>query len=308
MESIRIATRGSLLALWQARHVAARLEELHAGLRADLVTVRTQGDVWLSTPLAEVGGKGLFVERLERTMQEGGADVAVHSMKDVPVELAEGFELPVLCAREDPRDALVSADSARLDSLPRGAVVGTSSLRRRCQILALRPDLVVRDLRGNVDTRLRRLDAGDFDAVVLAVAGLLRLGRADCIAERLDPERFVPAGGQGVMGIECRSGDERVRSIIAPLHDGKAAAEVAAERAMNRRLGGGCQMPVGAFAQCDGSEIRMAGLVARADGTCVLRERRTGPASAPESLGVAVAEGLLAQGAGDIIAEVSSGA
>lgn len=308
MESIRIATRGSLLALWQARHVAARLEELHAELRADLVTVRTQGDVWLSTPLAEVGGKGLFVERLERTMQEGGADIAVHSMKDVPVELAEGFELPVLCAREDPRDALVSADSARLDALPRGAVVGTSSLRRRCQILALRPDLVVRDLRGNVDTRLRRLDAGDFDAVVLAVAGLLRLGRADRIAERLDPERFVPAGGQGVMGIECRSGDERVRSIIAPLHDGKAAAEVAAERAMNRRLGGGCQMPVGAFAQCDGSEIRMAGLVARADGARVLRERRSGPASAPESLGVAVAEGLLAQGAGDIIAEVSSGA
>ena len=308
MESIRIATRGSLLALWQARHVAARLEELHAGLRAHLVTVRTQGDVWLSTPLAEVGGKGLFVERLERTMQEGGADIAVHSMKDVPVELTDGFNLPVLCAREDPRDALVSADSACLDALPRGAVVGTSSLRRRCQILALRPDLVVRDLRGNVDTRLRRLDAGDFDAVVLAVAGLLRLGRADRIAERLDPERFVPAGGQGVMGIECRSGDERVRSIIAPLHDGKAGAEVAAERAMNRRLGGGCQMPVGAFAQCDGSEIRMAGLVARADGTRVLRERRTGPASAPESLGEAVAEGLLAQGAGDIIAEVSSGA
>ena len=308
MESIRIATRGSLLAIWQAEHVAARLEALHSGLRADLIVVKTQGDVWLSTPLAEVGGKGLFVERLERTIQEGGADIAVHSMKDVPVELAEGFDLPVLCAREDPRDALVSAESARLDALPEGAVVGTSSLRRRCQILALRPDLVVRDLRGNVDTRLRRLDAGDFDAVVLAVAGLVRLGRADRIAERLDPERFVPAGGQGVMGIECRSGDERVRSLIAPLHDGKAAAEVAAERAMNRRLGGGCQMPIGAFAQSVGSELRMAGLVARADGTRVLRERRTGPASAPESLGVAVAEGLLAQGAGDIIAEVASGA
>ena len=308
MESIRIATRGSLLALWQAEHVAARLEALHSGLRTDLVVVKTQGDVWLSTPLAEVGGKGLFVERLERTMQEGGADIAVHSMKDVPVELAEGFDLPVLCAREDPRDALVSAGSARLDSLPEGAVVGTSSLRRRCQVLALRPDLVVRDLRGNVDTRLRRLDAGDFDAVVLAVAGLLRLGRADRIAERLDPERFVPAGGQGVMGIECRSGDERVRSLIAPLHDGKAAAEVAAERAMNRRLGGGCQMPVGAFAQSAGSELRMAGLVARADGTRVLRERRAGPASAPEALGVAVAEGLLAQGAGDLIAEAASGA
>ena len=202
----------------------------------------------------------------------------------------------------------MSADSAGLDSLPEGAVVGTSSLRRRCQILALRPDLVVRNLRGNVDTRLRRLDAGDFDAVVLAVAGLVRLGWSERIAERLDPGRFVPAAGQGVMGIECRAGDEEVHSLIAPLHDGKAAAEVSAERAMNRRLGGGCQMPVAAFAQCAGSELRMAGLVARADGTRVLRERRAGSASAPEALGVAVAEGLLSQGAGEIIAEVSSDA
>ena len=308
MERIRIATRGSLLARWQAEHVAGRLESLHRGLRTELITVTTQGDTWLSAPLAEIGGKGLFVERLEQTILEGSADIAVHSMKDVPVELADAFELPVLCAREDPRDALVSAGFAGLDSLPERAVVGTSSLRRRCQILALRPDLVVRNLRGNVDTRLRRLEAGDFDAVVLAVAGLKRLGWEHRITEHLDPERFVPAAGQGVMGIECRAADEEVQSLIAPLHDGKTATEVAAERAMNRRLGGGCQMPVAAFAQGIGDEIRLAGLVARADGTRVLRVRRAGPACAPEALGEAVAEELLAQGAGSIIAEVSPGA
>ena len=308
MDRIRIATRGSLLARWQAEHVADRLERLHRGLRAELVTVTTQGDIWLAAPLAEVGGKGLFVERLEQAIREQRADIAVHSMKDVPVELPDAFELPILCAREDPRDALVSVRFGGLDTLPEGAVVGTSSLRRQCQLKALRPDLVVRNLRGNVDTRLARLDAGDYDAIVLASAGLKRLGWEERISEHLDPERFVPAAGQGVMGIECRAGDEAVRSLIAPLHDGRAAAEVAAERAMNRRLGGGCQMPIAAFAQTGGEELHLWGLVGRADGTRTLRVRRSGREDAPEALGEAAAEDLLGQGAGDVIAEAYAGA
>ena len=308
METIRIATRGSLLARWQAEHVAARLERLHPGLRAELVTVTTQGDVWLAAPLAEIGGKGLFVERLEQAMRDERADIAVHSMKDVPVELPPDFELPVLCARDDPRDALVSVCSGALDTLPEGAVVGTSSLRRQCQLRALRPDLVVRNLRGNVDTRLGRLDAGDFDAIVLAAAGLARLGWEGRVSEYLDPERFVPAAGQGVMGIECRAGDEATLSLIVPLHDERAATEVGAERAMNRRLGGGCQMPVAAFAQAEGDRLHLRGLVGRADGTRTLRVRCSGPEDAPEELGEAAAEELLGQGAGDVIAQVHAGA
>ena len=308
MDKIRIATRGSLLALWQAEHVAGRLERLHRGLRTELVRVTTQGDIWLDAPLAAVGGKALFVERLEHAMREGQADIAVHSIKDVPVELPDAFELPVLCAREDPRDALVSGRLARLDTLPEGAVVGTSSLRRQCQLRALRPDLVVRNLRGNVDTRLKRLDAGDFDAIVLASAGLERLGWSERVSEHFDPERFVPAAGQGVMGIECRAGDEAVRALIAPLDDRTASREVRAERAMNRRLGGGCQMPVAAFARTRGEELHLWGVVGRADGTRMLRVRRTGRASAPEALGEAVAETLLDQGAGEVIAEALAGA
>ena len=308
MERIRIATRGSLLARWQAEHVAGRLERVHAGLRAELVTVTTQGDTWLSAPLAAAGGKGLFVERLEQAILESRADIAVHSMKDVPVEVPDAFDIPVLCARADPRDALVSARFSGLDALPEGAAVGTSSLRRQCQLRALRPDLAVSDLRGNVDTRLGRLDAGDFDAIVLAVAGLERLGWEERVSERLDPERFLPAVGQGVMGVECRAGDEAVRSLIAPLHDPKAAAEVAAERAMNRRLGGGCQMPVAAFVQTRGEELVLRGLVGSVDGARVLRVCRTGCAGAPDALGESAAEELLARGAGEIIAAVHAGA
>ena len=308
MERIRIATRGSLLARWQAEHVAQRLERLHSGLRAELVTVTTQGDIWLEAPLAKIGGKGLFVERLEEAMRQGHADIAVHSMKDVPVELPEDFELPVLCRREDPRDALVSASSAGLDDLPQGAVVGTSSLRRQCQLRALRPDFDVKNLRGNVDTRLGRLDAGDFDAIVLAAAGLKRLGWEEWVSEYLDQERFLPAAGQGVMGIECRAGDEAIRSLIAPLHDAKAAAEVTAERAMNRRLGGNCQMPIAAFARATGGDLHLWGLVGRADGTRTILVRTGGSEDAPVALGEAAAEDLLERGAGDVIAEVLDGA
>ncbi len=303
METIRIATRGSLLARWQAEHVAGLLERAHRGLRAELVTVTTQGDIWLETPLARLGGKGLFVERLEQAMREERADIAVHSMKDVPVEHPDDFDLPVLCPREDPRDALVSASSQGLDALPEGAVVGTSSLRRQCQLRALRPDCIVRSLRGNVDTRLGRLDAGDFDAIVLAAAGLKRLGWEERVSEYLGHERFVPAGGQGVMGIECRAGDEAVRSLIAPLHDRRAAVEVAAERAMNRKLGGSCQMPIAAFARVRDGELHLWGLVGRADGTRTIRVRMTGREDAPVALGEAAAEDLLARGAGDVIAE-----
>ena len=307
MERIRIATRGSRLARWQAEHVAARLERRHPGLHAELVTVTTQGDLWLSAPLSEIGGKGLFIERLEETLRAGHADIAVHSMKDVPVEVPDAFDIPVLCARADPRDALASTRFAGLDDLPEGARVGTSSLRRQCQLRALRPDLLVSSLRGNVDTRLGRLDTGVFDAIVLAVAGLERLGWPERISERLDPERCLPAVGQGVMGIECRAPDDAVRALIAPLHDRNAGVEVAAERAMNRRLGGSCHLPVAAFAEVRGDELLLRGLVGSPDGRRVLRVRLSGDAGAPEALGEAAAEELLSRGAGRIIASLHAG-
>ena len=308
MKRIRIATRGSRLARWQAEHVAGRLERLHPGLRTELVVVRTRGDELKSAPLAEVGGKGLFVKALEEAILRGRADVAVHSMKDVPVELPDSFEISVLCAREDPRDAVVSARFAGLDALPEGAVVGTASLRRRCQLKALRPDLRVENLRGNVDTRLGRLDAGDFDAIVLAGAGLKRLGWEGRVSEYLDPERCLPAAGQGVVGIECRAGDEAVLSLIAGLHDPVAACEVGAERAMNRRLGARCQMPVAGLARATGEALHLRGLVGSTCGTRVLRVRRTGRAGAAEALGEAAAQDLLTQGAAELLAGAQTGA
>ena len=301
MERIRIATRGSALARWQAEHVARRLAGLHPGLRASLVVVKTRGDVLLSAPLASAGGKGLFIEELERALHEERADVAVHSMKDVPVEVPAAFRIPVLCAREDPRDVLVSAHFENLDALPEGAMVGTSSLRRQCQVRALRPDLRMRVLRGNVDTRLRRLDAGDFDAILLAGAGLKRLGWESRISEYLDPERCLPSAGQGAMGIECRTGDEALIRLIAGLHDPRTAAEVGAERAMNRRLGSGCQAPVAALAVAHGAELHLSGLVGSVDGTRLLRAARVGRAAEPEALGEAVAGELLAQGARELL-------
>ena len=308
MERVRIATRGSALARWQAEHVARGLARLHPGLHTELVVVKTRGDALLSAPLAAAGGKGLFIEELERALREGRADLAVHSMKDVPVALPAAFRIPVLGAREDPRDVLVSTRFATLDALPEGAVVGTSSLRRQCQVRALRPDLRVRVLRGNVDTRLRRLDAGDFDAILLAGAGLRRLGWESRVSEYLEPERCLPAVGQGALGIECRAGDEALIGLVAGLHDPRTAAEVGAERAMNRRLGGGCQAPVAALARARGARLHLSGLVGSVDGTRLLRAERTGRAAEPDALGEAVARDLLARGAGALLDAARAGA
>jgi hydroxymethylbilane synthase len=264
----------------------------------------TQGDIILDTPLAKIGGKGLFVKELEQAMLDGRADIAVHSMKDVPVEFPEGLELNTICEREDPRDAFVSNKYKSLDELPQGAVVGTSSLRRQCQVRALRPDLDIRDLRGNVNTRLAKLDNGDYDAIILAAAGLLRLEMPERIADFIEPETSLPANGQGAVGIECRSDDERVKALLAPLEHTETRIRVLAERAMNRRLEGGCQVPIGAYALVNGEQVHIRGLVGAVDGSEILRDEVSGSVEHAEQLGVQLAEQLLAQGADKILAEV----
>lgn len=301
---IRIATRKSALALWQAEHVKAGLEAHHPGIRVELVTMSTRGDRILDSPLAKVGGKGLFVKELEQAMLEGRADIAVHSMKDVPVELPEGLELAVVLEREDPRDAFVSNRFDTFEELPQGAVVGTSSLRRQCQIRALRPDLEIRDLRGNVNTRLDKLDAGEFDAIILACAGLRRLGFESRIAETLGPEVILPAIGQGAIGIECRSDDAAVRALIEPLGDARTATRVRAERALNARLEGGCQVPIGGYAEFDHGVVVLRGLVGRPDGSEIVQGVISGRPEDAEELGEVLAADLLGRGAADILAEV----
>ncbi|HET8710532.1 MAG TPA: hydroxymethylbilane synthase [Spongiibacteraceae bacterium] len=301
---IRIATRKSPLALWQAEFVRAQLQRHHPGLRVELVTFTTRGDKILDTPLAKIGGKGLFVKELEVAMLEGSADIAVHSMKDVPMEFPDGLELATICEREDPRDAFVSGQYATLAQLPHGARVGTSSLRRQCQLRALRPDLDILTLRGNVNTRLAKLDANEFDAIILATAGLVRLEFAERIRERIDTQISLPAAGQGAVGIEVRSDDTRVKSLLQPLHHEPTSLCVRAERALNRRLQGGCQVPIAAFAELCGDDIQLRGLVGATDGSRVLRAQQRGASSDPEALGIAVAEQLLQQGAGAILAEV----
>ena len=305
MTRIRIATRGSKLARWQAEHVASRLQSLHEHVATELVPITTRGDRMLHAPLAKVGGKGLFIKELEQAILAGAADIAVHSMKDVPVELPPGLTIPATTEREDPRDVLVSREHSGLDALPRGSRVGTSSLRRQCQLRALRPDLDIANLRGNVNTRLGKLEDGEFDAIVLASAGLKRLGLEALISEYLEPERLLPAIGQGVMGIECRAGDTDVRALIAPLHEPAAAAELAAERALNRALGGGCQVPIAGFAETrEPGVLRLRALVAKVDGSLVLRDDRHGTVDAAGALGRAAAHALLARGAREILAEV----
>ena len=301
---LRIATRKSALALWQAEFVKAELERFHSDLTVELVPMSTQGDIILDTPLAKIGGKGLFVKELEQAMLDGRADIAVHSMKDVPVEFPEGLELNTICEREDPRDAFVSNKYKSLDELPQGAVVGTSSLRRQCQARALRPDLDIRDLRGNVNTRLAKLDNGDYDAIILAAAGLLRLEMPERIADFIEPETSLPANGQGAVGIECRSDDERVKELLAPLEHTETRIRVLAERAMNRRLEGGCQVPIGAYALVNGEQVHIRGLVGAVDGSEILRDEVSGSVENAEQLGVQLAEQLLAQGADKILAEV----
>ncbi len=301
---IRIATRSSPLAIWQAEFVQQRLEALHHGLRVELVRIKTQGDKILDTPLAKIGGKGLFVKELEEAMRDGRADIAVHSMKDVPMVLPEGFALPVICERHDPRDAFVSPQYTGLAALPQGARVGTSSLRRQAQLRAQRPDLAVISLRGNVQTRLGKLDAGEFDAILLAAAGLKRLALDARIRCELPPEVSLPAVGQGAVGIECRADDDAVAALLAPLNDVDTWDRVVAERAMNRRLEGGCQVPIGGYAELQGDTIWLRGLVASEDGSEVLRAEARGPRTDAEALGIRVADALLAQGADRILGEI----
>ncbi|WP_299730718.1 hydroxymethylbilane synthase [uncultured Endozoicomonas sp.] len=305
MKAIRIATRKSALALWQAEYVKQQLELHHPGIRVELVKMSSQGDRILDAPLAKIGGKGLFVKELENALLEDRADIAVHSMKDVPMEFPEGLGLGVICPREDPRDAFVSNHYVNLHELPQGAVVGTSSLRRQCQILAARPDLTINFLRGNVNTRLAKLDDGQYDAIILAAAGLIRLEMKDRIRSYLDTTTSLPAAGQGAVGIELRMNDEETRQLIAPLHHEETAIRVGAERAMNRRLNGGCQVPIGGFAELEGDQLYMRGLVGDPDGTTIYRSEVRCAISDFEAAGIQVADALLAQGADKILSALS---
>ncbi|OOF29991.1 hydroxymethylbilane synthase [Salinivibrio proteolyticus] len=298
---VRIATRKSPLALWQAEFVKAALEQSHPGLSVELVPMVTKGDVILDTPLAKIGGKGLFIKELEQAMLDGRADIAVHSMKDVPVEFPEGLGLVTICERGDPRDAFVSNHYDSIDALPEGAVVGTSSLRRESQLRERRPDLVVNTLRGNVGTRLGKLDDGQYDAIILAAAGLKRLGLHDRIRSEIPPEVILPAVGQGAVGIECRLDDERIRTLLAPLSDANTTQRVLCERAMNNRLEGGCQVPIGSYSEIQGDKIWLRALVGEPDGSTILRGEITGPLEKGEQLGTDLAEQLLAQGARQIL-------
>jgi hydroxymethylbilane synthase len=306
--TVRIATRQSPLALWQAEYVKSRLLQLHPEITVELVKMVTKGDKILDTPLAKVGGKGLFVKELETGMLNGEADIAVHSMKDVPVEFPEGLMLAVICEREDPRDAFVSNAFQFMQDLPQGAIVGTSSLRRQCQLHAWRPDLQIRDLRGNVNTRLSKLDNGDYDALILASAGLIRLGFQERIKHPIDTGVCLPAIGQGAVGIECRVNDERILSLIEPLNHSETSICVKAERAMNHRLEGGCQVPIAGYAQLDNWNLSMRGLVGRPDGTVVIRGEVVGHADQAEQLGIQLGEDLLSRGAKDILQAVYAGA
>lgn len=305
-ETLRIATRQSPLALWQANFVKTALEQRFPELSVELVTMVTKGDIILDTPLAKVGGKGLFVKELELALLENRADIAVHSMKDVPMEFPEGLGLAVICQREDPRDAFVSNQYRCLSELPEGAIVGTSSLRRQCQLMARYPHLKVKSLRGNVGTRLSKLDNGEYDAIILASAGLIRLGLKDRIRDFIAVEDSLPASGQGAVGIETRIGDERVLKYIESLNHPETAYCVKAERAMNARLQGGCQVPIGAFATLQMNTISMNALVGSLDGKQIIRASGVASVEQAELLGVQIAEQLLSQGADKILAEVYS--
>ena len=301
---IRIATRQSPLALWQAEHVAERLEQAFPGLKTELVTMVTRGDKILDAPLAKVGGKGLFVKELEQGMIDGIADIAVHSMKDVPVEFPEGLHLAVILNREDPTDAFVSNRYKSLAELPANARIGTSSLRRQCQIKAQFPDAEILSLRGNVNTRLAKLDADEYDAIILASAGLKRLGLGARITKGLDSTESLPAIGQGAIGIECRIDDAEIHAYLKVLHDEDTSLRVRAERAMNARLNGGCQVPIAGFAEIKGDKLWLRGLVGSPDGSKIYRAEAEASFEQAEQLGIQVANQLLAQGAEHILREL----
>jgi hydroxymethylbilane synthase len=304
-KSLIIATRESPLALWQANWVKKCLEKDNPQLSVQLLGITTQADRLPYVSLAEIGGKGLFVKELEEALLDRRADIAVHSVKDMPVDLPSGLILPVVLTRESPWDVLVSNDYLSLESLPAGAIVGTASLRRQSQLLHLRPDLITRGIRGNVNTRLAKLDKKEFAAIILAQAGLNRLGLQSRITQVLDKNQFLPAVGQGVLGIECRVDDSATQALIAPLKDDSTYLCITAERAMCRRLGGGCHVPVASFAEISAGKITLRGLVASLDGKKILQAQAEKSLSETESLGISVAEDLLNQGAGTILAAIN---
>jgi hydroxymethylbilane synthase len=306
MSVLRIATRQSKLALWQAEHVASLLRAAHTGLQIELVKLTTQGDRILDRPLADIGGKGLFIKELEVALAENRADLAVHSMKDVPAELPPGMMLASMLPRADARDAFVSRKYANLDALPSGAKIGTSSLRRQCQLRALRNDIEIIPLRGNVDTRLRKLDEGEFDAIILASAGLIRLGLGDRITQFLPIEHSLPAVGQGIVGIECRTDDQLTLDYVRALNDDTAQICIAAERAFSARLEGSCQSPIAGFAELNGESIRVQGLIASTDGRQVFRDTVIGKPQDAASLGRALADRMLYAGADVLLRELRS--
>ena len=301
---IRIATRKSPLALWQAQFVKQQLLQIHPELQVELISMLTTADKFLSTPLAKIGGKGLFVKELESALLEQRADIAVHSIKDIPVEFPQGLTLAVICKREDPRDVLISNNYKSLADLPQNATIGTSSLRRQCQLLAMRPDLQITPLRGNVNSRLQKLDGGNFSAIVLAAAGMKRLGEQQRIREFFAPEKFIPAIGQGAIGIECREDDIATRNLIDSLDHQPTRNCVTAERAMNQHFGGNCQIPIAAHAVLLKDQVRLVGLIGKTDGSKVLRSEKTSSVDAATNLGKAVAADLLKQGAAKILQEL----
>ncbi len=304
---LRIATRKSQLALWQAEHVAGLLRRAHAGLEVELVPMVTQGDRIQDRSLAAIGGKGLFIRELEVALEERRADIAVHSMKDLPGDLPAGLTIAAVLERADARDALLTAAAGRLEDLPRGARVGTSSPRRQAQLLAARPDLKIEALRGNVDTRLRRLDGGDMDAILLACAGLIRLGFESRITARLDPKMFLPAVAQGVIGIECRGADSRILGLVTVLESRETRIVMDAERAFAHRLGGSCQSPIAAHARLEGGTLLLDGLVAEPDGSRLVRDTASGSIGDPAGLGRLLAERILDAGAGPLLERLRAG-
>lgn len=300
-KTLRIATRKSPLALWQAEHVKARLEHHHPGLKVELVKMTTKGDQILNSPLSKIGGKGLFIKELEQGILAGDADIAVHSMKDVPYEVPAGFELGAILKRENPFDAFVSNNFNSIDDLPQGAKVGTCSMRRIVQLKDRRPDLEILDLRGNVNTRLKKLDDGEFDAIILACAGLIRLEFEDRIKQQISAEQSLPAVGQGAVGIEIRENDQEILDLIAPLVDAETTYRVNAERAMNAQLEGGCSVPIAGYSTIDGDQITLTGLVGNVESGVILKERVSGHINEAEQLGVALADQLISLGAKDIL-------
>jgi len=300
-KTLKIATRKSPLALWQAEHVKARLEYHHPGLKVELVKMTTKGDQILNSPLSKIGGKGLFIKELEVGMMEGVADIAVHSMKDVPYEIPPGFELGAILKRENPFDAFVSNHYESIDDLPQGAKVGTCSMRRIVQLKALRPDLEILDLRGNVNTRLQKLDDGEYDAIILACAGLIRLKFEDRIKQQISAEQSLPAVGQGAVGIEIRENDQEILDLIAPLIDTETSYRITCERAMNARLEGGCSVPIAGYSTIEDDRITLTGLVGNVDTGVILKEQVSGSIDESEKLGVVLADKLISLGAKDIL-------